>query len=109
MQTAEEALAEQQGRLAPAIAYTGGPPLLSAGPRNVGPRLDSHAFLPLPEGWILCHDPEGRLYRARLDTRHSQWRHPEADSSPAPMHMLGIRGPQAVRMPLGTAVVATLC
>ena len=62
------------------------PKVKSLGPEGVEPILDTHAYLPLPEGWTLCHDAEGNLYRAFKGPPHVvMWRHPARLEEPIPL------------------------
>ena len=86
----------QQPLFTMAVLRLEGQQLESLGPTGVCPRLDSHALLPLPKGWILCHDNSGRLYRARKDPPLSQWRHPARDDDPVPLRMPGVPSPMVL-------------
>ena len=56
---------------------------MSLGPAGVQPRLDSHAYLPMPPGWSLCHDNRGSLHRAfKGPPERVQWRHPDRQEEP---------------------------
>ena len=62
------------------------PKVQSLGPEGVEPILDTHAYLPLPEGWTLCHDGDGNLYRAfKGPPDVVMWRHPERMEEPIPL------------------------
>ena len=88
-----------------AVIYVDGHRLESRGPIGVCPRPDSHALFPLPEGWTLHHDGQGRLYRSKMDPLLnqwvSQWRHPARSEEPVQLplsshHGSGVASPVQV-------------
>ena len=93
--------AAQQPAFTTAVFFLEGQQLESVGPCGVCPRLDSHALLALPPGWMLCHDGAGRLYRARKDPPLSQWKHPARNDDPVPLRMPGVPSPVPLDGPTG--------
>ena len=93
---AQAGQAAQQAVSTTAVFYLEGHRLESRGPIGVCPRPDSHALFPLPSGWTLHHDGQGRLYRARkeppLDQWVSQWRHPARSDEPVQLPLSSHHG-----------------